>query len=65
MGQAVSTNTDVSASNDVTEKRILEYDCTGRFIMFSVITNIYDKKTKGRTLMEFFTATRKLIFFNN
>jgi hypothetical protein len=26
--------------------------------MFSVITNIYNKKTKGPTLMEFFTATR-------
>ena len=33
---------------------------TGRFIMFSVITNIYNKKTKGPTLMEFFTATGKL-----
>jgi hypothetical protein len=30
---------------------------TGRFIMFSVITNIYIKKTKGSTLMELFTAT--------
>ena len=30
---------------------------TGRFIMFSVITNIYSKKTKGPTLMEFFTTT--------
>ena len=28
--------------------------------MFSVITNIYNKKTKGATLMEFFTATGKL-----
>ena len=28
--------------------------------MFSVITNIYNKKTKGPTLMEFFTATRKM-----
>jgi len=36
---------------------------TGRFIMFSVITNIYNKKTKGPTLMELFTATGKLIFF--
>ena len=27
--------------------------------MFSVITNIYNKKTKGHTLMEFFTATGK------
>jgi hypothetical protein len=33
---------------------------TGRFIMFSVISNIYNKKTKGPTLMEFFTATGKL-----
>ena len=35
-------------------------DNIGRFIMFSVITNIYNKKTKGPTLMEFFTATGKL-----
>jgi len=28
--------------------------------MFSVITNIYNKKTKGLTLMEFFTGTGKL-----
>jgi hypothetical protein len=33
---------------------------TGRFIMFSVITNIYNKKTKGPTLVELFTATGKL-----
>ena len=31
--------------------------------MFSVITNIYNKKTKGPTLMEFFTATGKLKSF--
>ena len=36
---------------------------TGRFIMFSVITNIYNKKTKGPILMELFTATGKLKFF--
>jgi len=30
--------------------------------MFSVITNIYNKNTKGPTLMEFFTATGKLFF---
>ena len=30
--------------------------------MFSVITNIYNKKTKGPTLMEFFTTTGKLFF---
>ena len=35
-------------------------DYTGRFIMFSVITNTYIKKTKGPTLKEFFTATGKL-----
>ena len=28
--------------------------------MFSVITDIYTKKTKGPILMEFFTATEKL-----
>jgi hypothetical protein len=33
---------------------------TGRLIMFSVITNIYNKKTKGPALMELFTATGKL-----
>jgi len=41
---------------------------TGRFVMFSVITNIYHKKTKGPTLMELFTATGKLkkfFFFYN
>jgi len=40
---------------------------TGRFIMFSVITNIYNKKAKGPALMELFTATRKLkkFFFDN
>ena len=40
---------------------------TGRFIMFSVITNIYNKKTKRPTLMELFTATGKLkkFFFDN
>ena len=39
------------------------YIYSGRFIIFSVITNIYNKKTKGPTLMEFFTATEKLVFF--
>jgi len=40
---------------------------TGRFIMFSVITNIYNKKTTGPTFMELFTATGKLkkFFFYN
>jgi hypothetical protein len=31
--------------------------------MFSVITNIYNKKTKGPTLMELFTVTGKLKTF--
>jgi hypothetical protein len=30
---------------------------TGRFIMLSLITDIYNKKTEGPTLMELFTAT--------
>jgi len=30
--------------------------------MFSVITNIYNKKTKGPTLIELFTATGKRFF---
>ena len=33
---------------------------TRRLTMFSVITNICNKKTKGPTLMELFTATEKL-----
>ena len=33
------------------------------FIILSMITNIYNKKTKGHTLLEFFTATGKLNFF--
>jgi hypothetical protein len=37
---------------------VIQY--TGRFIMFSVISNIYSKITKGHTLMEFFRAIRKL-----
>ena len=38
---------------------------TGRFIMFSVNTNINNKKAKGPNLMELFTATGKLkkVFF--
>ena len=31
--------------------------------MFSVIANMYNKKTKGPSLMELFTATGKPIFF--
>ena len=40
---------------------------TWHFIMFSMITNIYNKTTKGPTLIEMFTAIGKLeyiyIFF--
>jgi hypothetical protein len=36
---------------------------TGRFMTFSVITYIYNKKIKGPTSMELFTATGKLNFF--
>jgi len=36
---------------------------TGCFIMFSLITSIYNKKTKGPTLMELFTVTGKQLFF--
>jgi hypothetical protein len=32
----------------------------GAFLMFSVITNIYNKKSKGQTLVELFTDTGKL-----
>jgi hypothetical protein len=39
---------------------------TGPFITFSVITNIYNKKTKEPTLMALFTATGKFkrFFYN-
>ena len=36
---------------------------TGRFIMFSVITNIYNEKPKGPTVMELFTGTGELKSF--
>jgi len=39
---------------------ILTIECTGHFRMFSVIANIYNKKTEGPTLMELLTATGKL-----
>jgi hypothetical protein len=43
-----------------TVNRVGYIHSTGSFIMFSVITNIYNKKTKWPTLKELFTATRKL-----
>ena len=54
--------------NPQAQNAVLKY-YTGRFIMSSVITNMYNKKTKGPTLMELFTATGKLkkffFFFDN
>jgi hypothetical protein len=44
----------------VTQHDIFAIWNTGCFIMFSVITNIYNRKTKGLTLMELFTASGKL-----
>jgi len=41
---------------------------TGHFILFPVITNIYNMETNGPTLMELFTATgklKKVFFFYN
>jgi hypothetical protein len=39
------------------------FSYSGRFIMFSVNTNIYSKKTKGPALVELFTATGKVKTF--
>ena len=52
---------------DIQNARRAYNEHTGRFIMFSVIINIYNKKTIGLTLMELFTATGKLekFFFDN
>jgi hypothetical protein len=47
------------------DKLIMLY-YTGRFIVFSLITDIYNKKTTGPTLMKVFTATgtlKKFFFF--
>jgi hypothetical protein len=56
----------ISLITNKTNTRITGCKCfskahnTGRFIVFSVIANIYNKKTEGLTLMELFTATGKL-----
>jgi hypothetical protein len=47
----------------VTKSNVQERHYTGCFIMFSMITNIYNKQTKGSTLIELFTATGKLTKF--
>jgi hypothetical protein len=36
------------------------FNYTGCFVVLSMITNVYNKKTKGLTLMELFTAIGKL-----
>jgi hypothetical protein len=46
--------------NDSLKQYCKSTSYTGHFIMFSVITSTYNKKTKGPTLMELFTATGKL-----
>jgi len=42
------------------KRKIPLFIYTGRFIRFSVITNIYNKKAKGPNSMELFTPTGKL-----
>ena len=53
----------ISPKFGLISRNVMLSGSTGRFIMLSVITNIYNKKTKQPTLMELFTATRKLILF--
>jgi len=53
--QRVSTT-----QHQATWRNIAEGNNSGRFIIFSVITDIYNKKTRGHNLMELFTATGKL-----
>jgi hypothetical protein len=45
---------------------MIDLNYTGRFLMLSMITNIYNKKPKGPTLVELFKATGKLkkVFYN-
>jgi hypothetical protein len=38
----------------------MKISAVSRFIMLSITTNIYNKKTKGLTLMELFTTTGKV-----
>ena len=60
----------IEAGNAMHTVRYPDHVCagnqyTGRVVKFSVNTNIYNKKTNGRTSMELFTATGKMkkIFF--
>ena len=48
---------------EIADGKSITHLYTGRFIMFCMITNIYNKKTKGPTVMEMFTATGKLKTF--
>ena len=63
-GLMVTLNTDfpvqLKAVEGIWATVVVTLPYTGRFIMFSVITNIYSRKTQRPTLMELFTATRKL-----
>jgi len=63
---SLTTSSDVIIIYITTYLYYIPRHYTERFIMFSVITNIYNKKTKGPILMEFFTATGKLkkVFFD-
>jgi len=67
--QIVSRKSNYSRSNDqISSFKKVCFNSTGRFIMFFVITNIYNKKTKGPTLMEFFHShkkTEKSFLFDN
>jgi hypothetical protein len=47
----------------IREKHLYNKYYTGRFIMFSVITNIYNQKTTEATLMGLFAAKGKLKTF--
>ena len=40
------------------KEKLRKIKIQGPFMMLSVITNIYNKKTKGPILMELFTATQ-------
>jgi hypothetical protein len=66
--QCTRINQEVKAVHFIDALKIkVNLNYTGRFITFYVITNIYNKKTKGPNLLELFTATGKLkrFFFDN
>jgi hypothetical protein len=52
--------TEESGMHGLRQFRTCDYVYKGRFVMFTVITNIYNKKTTGPSLMELFTAAGKL-----